>query len=352
MQMAKQANRMMIGGFVVIAVAILAISAVIFGSGDFFKKKNFYVLFFDGSVKGLDVGAPVLFRGVQVGQVVSIVIQADMTENTTHIPVVIEVDPAKWEIREGGESGDIGSRERLEVLIKKGLRAELTIQSLITGKLVIEVSMRPGTPLRLTGLDPDHIEIPTIPSSMARLGKALENLDFQKIQDRLLATLAGADKLINNPDLAASVKALRATLEDAKQLVEHVEGKVDPLTDNLNATLTDARQQIDTVGNKANTTLTSFNKLAQNADRKVGPLLDDSQKTLAEARTTLKQGTRTLKTVDEDLSADSPLMVELENTLQEFSAMARSMRLLADFLKRHPESLLQGKGQEKSSGGK
>jgi paraquat-inducible protein B len=87
-------------------------------------------------------------------------------------------------------------------------------------------------------------------------------------------------------------------------------------------------------------------------DRKVDPLVDDTRDTLAEARKTLAQGSRTLKTVNEDLSEDSPLMVELENTLREFAGMARSVRLLADFLKRHPESLLQGKGQEKASGGK
>ena len=75
--MAKQANRMMIGGFVVLAVAILAASLVVFGSGKFFKKTNKYVLFFDESIKGLNVGAPVLFQGVPVGSVTNIVILAD-----------------------------------------------------------------------------------------------------------------------------------------------------------------------------------------------------------------------------------------------------------------------------------
>ena len=78
--MAKQANRMMIGGFVVIAVILLAASLVVFGSGKFFKKTNEYVLYFDGSVKGLSVGAPVLFQGVQVGSVTSISIHADMKD--------------------------------------------------------------------------------------------------------------------------------------------------------------------------------------------------------------------------------------------------------------------------------
>jgi paraquat-inducible protein B len=184
------------------------------------------------------------------------------------------------------------------------------------------------------------------------MGKALGELDFKEIQNRLLSALSGAEKLLNNSNLNASIQTLRVTLQDAQQLVELVDGKVDPLTDNLNTTLTDTRRQLNTVGDKASTTLTSLNQLVRDVDRKVGPLVDDTQNTLAEAGTTLKQGTQTLKTVDEDLASDSPLMVKLENTLDEFSAMARSFRLLADFLKRHPESLLQGKGQERATGGK
>ena len=78
--MAKQANRMMIGGFVVIAVVILAASLVVFGSGKFFKKTEDFVMYFDGSIKGLNVGAPVLFQGVQIGSVKSIVLQADIDQ--------------------------------------------------------------------------------------------------------------------------------------------------------------------------------------------------------------------------------------------------------------------------------
>ena len=76
--MAKQANRMMIGGFVVLAVIIMAASLVVFGSGKFFKKTNKYVMYFDESVKGLSVGAPVLFQGVQIGSVTSIILQVDL----------------------------------------------------------------------------------------------------------------------------------------------------------------------------------------------------------------------------------------------------------------------------------
>jgi paraquat-inducible protein B len=96
--MAKQANRMMIGGFVVLAVIIMAASLVVFGSGKFFKKTNKYILYFDESVKGLSVGAPVLFQGVQVGSVTSITLQADFVTMKTQIPIFIEIEPDRWKV--------------------------------------------------------------------------------------------------------------------------------------------------------------------------------------------------------------------------------------------------------------
>ena len=99
--MAKQANRMMIGVFVVIAVVIMAASLVVFGSGKFFKKTNPYILYFNESIKGLSVGAPVLFQGVPVGSVTSITLQADLVTMKTQIPILIEIEPDKWHVRTG-----------------------------------------------------------------------------------------------------------------------------------------------------------------------------------------------------------------------------------------------------------
>ncbi len=99
--MAKQANRMMIGGFVVLAVIIMAASLVVFGSGKFFKKTNKYILYFDESIKGLSVGAPVLFQGVPVGSVTNIILEADLVKMKTQIPVIIEIEPDRWKVRAG-----------------------------------------------------------------------------------------------------------------------------------------------------------------------------------------------------------------------------------------------------------
>ena len=311
--MAKQANRMMIGGFVVLAVIIMAASLVVFGSGKFFKKTNKYILYFDESVKGLNVGAPVLFQGVPVGSVTSIILQADLVTMKTQIPVLIEIEPDRWKV----SAGERNSRKVAAKLIEKGLRAQLIMQSFITGQLMIELDFYPEStvcyaPPQIDKDYKDYIVIPTCPSTSERLAKALGELDLKAIEKNLNSSLAGIDRLVNNPDLAASIRALKDTLQDARKLVTRVDRQVDPVADDVKKTVKE------------------FGKLAANIDARVGGLATGFDKTMAAARGVL--------------SEDSPLMVDLENTLQEISAMSRSIRQLANYLDQHPEALIRGKG--------
>jgi len=337
--MAKQANRMMIGGFVVIAVILLAASLVVFGSGRFFKKTNEYVLYFDGSVKGLSVGAPVLFQGVQVGSVTSISIHVDMDDSKANIPVIIEVEPERF-VKASGEHAESVKelREQIAGLIETGLRAVLGMQSFITGQLMIEVDFHPDTPVALRNIDKDRLEIPTIQSTTERLAQSLQRLDLEGMQKSLQDTLTGVDQLVNSPDLKASIRALRETLEEAREVVKKVDTKIDPLADNLDGTIRDARKlvnnvdrQVDPLAINVNTTVNDFGKLARDADARVEALGTGLDKTLSAVRGVM--------------SPDAPLIVELESTLQEISATARSFRQLADYLERHPEALIQGKGE-------
>jgi paraquat-inducible protein B len=158
--MAKQANRMMIGAFVVLAVTIMAASLAVFGSGKFSKKTVKCVMFFEGSVQGLNVGSPVLFQGVQIGSVVSIIIEVDPTKLQPQIPVVIEYEPDKFQVA-GAQKIHRDPRKTIPKLIERGLRAVLTTQSYITGQLAIEIGFYPDTPVILrkaTGeyRDPHH----------------------------------------------------------------------------------------------------------------------------------------------------------------------------------------------------
>ncbi len=323
--MAKQANRKLIGGFVVLAVGILAASVVIFGSGDLFKEKREYVLYFDGSVKGLSVGSPVLFRGVQVGAVKRIIIRSHMQDKKSYIPVFVEIYPENFQVV--GDRANIKEwqenwKENLTLLIKLGLRAQLVSESMITGQLAIEVDMHPDEPIGLKNLDKDYPEIPTIPSTIARLFKELEKIDLGEMNRRLQSILSGLDTLVNNPELTASMAELDGLLKDARQLVEHLNAKIGPLTDNLNGTMSDAR------------------KLLNTADGKLGPLADNLDKTLEDFSKLAK---------DADTLLDPSLSYELETTLKSLSEASRAMQLLAEYLKRHPDALLKGKGR---SGGK
>lgn len=323
--MAKQANRKLIGGFVVIAVGILAASVVIFGSGDFFKEKREFVMYFEGSVKGLSVGSPVLFQGVQVGVVKRIVIRSYLKEQKAYIPVFIEVYPENFQIV--GDPAKVKDRrenwkERLPELIQRGLRAQLVTQSLITGQLAIEMSEYPDTPIELKHLDRDYPEIPTIPSTTQRLVKALEKIDLEEIDRKLQSILSGLDKLVNNPELAGSMTELKGLLQDARSTVENLNGRIGPLTENLNGTLSEARQLLNDV------------------DGELKPLADNVNKTLQDFSELAR---------DADALLEGSLAYELENTLKSLSEAARSLQLLSEYLKRHPESLLKGKD---GSGGK
>ena len=231
--MAKQANRMMIGGFVILAIIIMAASLVIFGSGKFFQKTQNYVLYFEGSVMGLNEGSPVMFRGVPIGSVTSIVIKADMATVEAVIPVIIAIDPEKFQIYGGRR--DPG--KNMPKLIEKGLRAVLVTQSFITGQLGIELDFEPGTPVVLRNLNKDYIEIPTIPSTAQKLMDALAKLDLKAIEHNLDSALEGIANLANDPNLLAAIKGMKETMQSAHKLIINVNGKVDPLTKDVNTDL-------------------------------------------------------------------------------------------------------------------
>jgi len=341
--MAKKANRKMIGGFVVIAVVILVASVVIFGPGDLFKVKDEYVLFFDGSVKGLRVGSPVLFKGVEVGAVSRIVIRSNLKTLKNYIPIYIEVYPESFEVI-ADDAAPLPRGEELSKLIEMGLRAQLVTQSMITGQLMIEADMHPGTPVNLKNLEPEYMEIPTVPSAMAKLGKSLEKLNLQGISASLMSILNTVDRLLKNQDIEASLHELKVVLQAARGLVQNVNSRVEPLADNLNSTLTDARglinnvdEEVKPLSGKVKSTLNDYCKLARDVDAKVDPLSKSAIAAMDAAESAIKS-------VDDLVGKDSATRADLENTLQELSGAARSLRILADYLEQHPDAIIKGKG--------
>jgi paraquat-inducible protein B len=302
---------------------------VVFGSGKFFKKTVKCVLYFNESVSGLNVGAPVLFQGVQIGSVVSIVLEVDPIKLQPQIPIVFEYEPEKFHVSGEDRKVPRDPRKTIPKLIERGLRAQLVTQSFITGQLAIEIGFYPEAaicypPAKVDKEYRDYIVIPTCPSTAAKLGDALAKLDLAGLEKHLESAMDGIAKLANDPNLTASIRALKdtlqgadATLKDARKLVTSVDRQVDPLAK-------DAKKTVKDIG-----------ELARNLDGRVAGMSTGLDKTMVTARGFL--------------SEDSPLIVDLKNTLKELAAMSRSIRQLANYLDEHPESLIRGK---KKPGGK
>lgn len=319
--MAKQANRKMIGGFVLIAVCIMAASVVIFGSGDWFKKSLQYVLYFQESVKGLNVGSPVLYRGFMVGEVRRVVIQADTKDLKDAVVVYVEIYP-ETVVFATGEISIEQWKERMSDLIDRGLRGQLVPQSLITGKLSIELNEHADHQAVLMNIDLKYTEIPTIPSTLSKIESALGKLDLEKISSSLISVLVNADRILSNPDIDAGISELKSTLVDARRLVNNVDKEVKPLS------------------GKAQTTLDDVGKLARHVDGKVDPIAQS-------VTGALKTVDSAFKSIDELVGKRSPTRADLENTLKELAGAARSLRVLADYLEQHPDALLKGKNRGK-----
>jgi len=228
--MSKPVSKTMIGVFVVGAVVLVVLALLVFGSGKFFSKKSIYVLFFDDSVKGLNVGAPVLLKGVKVGQVKNIKLLADPEDLTFFIAVYIEIDKETFTLIEHEEHSMILEKMShyayLRPLIARGLKAQLQTQSFVTGQLIINIDFYPEKPVRLVGIEEEYQEIPTIPGSMEQLTKTLQNLDFEKLYNKIMDVVSGIDKIVNAPGAKDSLPALRDALRQAQQTFDSVEATI------------------------------------------------------------------------------------------------------------------------------
>src|SRR5215831_7079714 len=193
--MGRQMNPTTIGAFVVGAIVLLIAGGLLFGGGKFLQEKLPYVMFFDSSVEGLNVGAPVIFRGVQVGQVTEI--EAIANPQTFDIRIKVKINLVRGSIKVEGESQRFTDpHQAVEGLIRKGIRATLRTQSFVTGVLYVALDFFPNTPVKLLGLDPTVPELPTIPSAMDQLKSQVEQamsdlrkLPLETIFNKVLETL-------------------------------------------------------------------------------------------------------------------------------------------------------------------
>lgn len=329
--MRRSANKTLIGAFVVGGLALFVAAFVLLGAGSFSGVKPTAVAYFDDSVSGLDIGAPVKFRGVSIGKVSQVLLRTATQAATDYsVPVVMEFAPDLLTRR--GLDQALLQKQGLRGSVDKGLRAKLQQQSVITGVLYVELDYFPETAFKLHDPTGEQSEIPTLPSNLGALTKAVaqtldqlsridfvgitqkvdsilgridrgaSQIEFDKINGNLVQASANIARITGDPAIAKAVSDFSAAMQGIDGLVKRLSSKVDPVTVDI--------QSMAAAGRKA---LERLNETSENL------------------RTLTKPG--------------SPARRELDQALADVSEAAQAIRSLADFLERNPETIIQGRSK-------
>ncbi len=238
--MSKHANPALVGTFVIGAITLVIASILVVGNIRLNRESYRCVLYFNGSLHGLDVGAPVTYRGVSIGKVGAIEIAFDRKDNNYHIPVYVEINGDGARLQDNyREAGFEDPEEFFESLVQNGLQAKLKMNSLVTGKLYIEFTFsekKTEIPLiRKNGF----LLIPTVPSGLEQFTQAMESLPVKQLVDKTLSALSGIDTLVNDPELRNGIAALSNTMTHVDGLVTGAEKKLAALNPQISQLLED-----------------------------------------------------------------------------------------------------------------
>jgi paraquat-inducible protein B len=340
----------------------VVVGVLLLGGAEWLTEKRTFVAYFEGSVKGLNVGAPIEFQGVKVGSVTDIQLQFLTDDMQLRIPVFFQLEPHR--ISQVGREVE-AKGQFLKPLVARGLRAQLEMQSMVTGQLIVQLGFFPDTPVKLVG-DGKIPEVPTVPTTMQAVARTvtealteIRQLPIAQLIAQLVETVQGVNTIVHGPEVKelignvnttaqvaarglqrldeqiapevrdrviGALDATTALLRDAQQLVRRVDTQVVPLSTGLQKTLDAFRG-----------TMQDSQQLLRHVDGRVTPMVDNLMETSTRLRATI---TRMQQVVDGDVVR---LLQDTGRTLQEFSGAARSVRMLADYLERNPDSLVYGK---------
>lgn len=269
-----------------------------------------YSLYFEDSLRGLTVGAPVEFRGIKVGSVVDVRLEYDEAKSSFRLPVVVELEPERIGTR--SERMKRAPREAFQVLVKNGLRARLQSGNLLTGQLFVDLVMQPKSPIRLANAGHAEPELPTIRgggveqmiATASGIMEQLDRVDYAALGADLQGTLKGTNALANGPQMQAALSDLAGSLASVRVILRALDARAEPIATNL-------------------------------------------EQALAAARDALEKSKQTMALVDGVIAPEAPLHHQSVRLTQELAATARSLRHLVEMLERNPQALLLGKPQAK-----
>ncbi len=326
-----RANPTAIGSFLIGAVIIIIAGTAILAGNTWFTNRTTFVSFFKETVNGLEEGAPVKFQGAPVGTVSKIRIQIDERDKTFQVQVEYEID-IKSLRTQLGTYVDLSQQSVLDRQIADGLRAQLQMESIVSGMLYIELAYRKDAkPPELEPRATKWPEIPTTPSLMAALGTGAGSVvaEVVRVLFKVNEMLAAIDIPEINAAVVASAQAVQR-LVDAPELRAALK-EVPGMTAQLNRTMA----RVDT--------------LASTANAAIDPMATDLKGATKEMHATLQSLRRTIDETQGLLSTDSGLGFGLEAALVNLKEATNALRQLMNSLEQNPDMLLRGK---KPTGGR
>lgn len=332
----------MIGSFVIVALILFMTAIVIFSGAQFFSVENLVITYFEGSLQGLSVGAPVTYRGVTVGHVKEIKIHIHANEHQNQeliIPVLISLNAGKTLIVNGTDTYDeTNVNEFLQDMCEHGLRAKLKLQSLVTGKRYIDLAFYENTPAVFRDPAGKYFEIPTLPSEIQQFTRMVENIDLGDAYNKVINTLDSLEKLAT--DLSGALSAPTTTT-----LVNNLSSatvSLDSILSQIDSELSPILKKVDGGLDKINGLANHADQMVSSLDNQLKPVVTEMTNTLSSIDATLQQANTFFAQAEETIQPDSPLYYRLTEAMYQLEKTAKSMEKLSNFIHRNPDTLIFG----------
>ncbi|HVP66515.1 MAG TPA: MlaD family protein [Anaeromyxobacteraceae bacterium] len=324
--MAQKFNPRLVGGFVLAAFALATAVAIFLGSARVFQHKVRFVVVFAQDLSGLEVDAPVKFRGVPVGRVASIHLSMGSPKEPLRelfMPVVIELNQSR--LAEMGEKTDLGDPRIIRTLVEHGLRARLALESFLSNRQYVDLQIVPNAPPAPP--PPFTFPYPVIPVY---------------VEPGLASLQADASKLLlklQSLDLESLVADLRVAASNV--------GRAASTIDRAAATLGQAGESLPATIHDMDEALVSIRQAARTLETQVSPVAADARAALQHLGASLERVDEAVREVKGVIEPGAPIPARLEEALSELARMARSIRLLADSVERNPSELVRGRAEVK-----
>ncbi|MBQ0958801.1 MCE family protein [Ideonella sp. 4Y11] len=331
--MRRHGHPALLGLFVVGALVLLFATVFTVAGGRLFATRQAVVMYFGGSIYGLQVGAPVVFRGVRLGSVSSVGVKWDAAGHHVSIPVVAELDADALR-NVGGGSTDADLRATVQTLVASGLRAQLAMQSILTGQLYIDLDFRPDKPSMSQG-GTRQPEIPTVATVFQELRNQIDQIDVKRLIEDIGAIASTTRAMVGAPELSRALKDLDDITRHLASLSARLDQRSGPLLDRAESTLDAARKTTEDLRVAASAVTDSA--------RRVGTTFQPDGALATKLRGAADEMARTGVVLRESVGTDAPLNRDLQRALSDLASAARSLRELADTLNQQPESVLRGR---------